>query len=198
MLSHKKVHTVRFVDPEELQETLNSFEKNLMAPAIVGQVYDGKILVHGFREEVLTSQDLAEAQSEAKFELQRFVVDLFSSKSGLASPAEAIARLDFLIDSLLSTGAPVKPSQEGTNDGSEVLVEREEISSFGDLFKYLRQSQNLSIEELAAKLSVSKQWITDVELGHTQPNHEFLPMIARHLKTNSRLLNTALSEYEEA
>src|SRR5437899_9191287 len=69
-----------------------------------------------------------------------------------------------------------------------------DLKRLGENIRYLRQGQNLSLADLAAKSGVSKTYISDLENGlGGRPNVQYLYKIATSLETTiDTLINLSL------
>lgn len=57
------------------------------------------------------------------------------------------------------------------------------MKTLGDRIRELREQNDLSLRELAAKLGVSASFISDIELGRRNPSDERIRQLARLLGT---------------
>lgn len=69
------------------------------------------------------------------------------------------------------------------------------MNKIGTNIKLLRESKNISQEELAEKLIVSRQTVSDYEKGKANPDIEMIKQIAESLQTDA---NKLIYGYEEA
>src|SRR4051812_23016022 len=64
------------------------------------------------------------------------------------------------------------------------------MKTLGERIRELREAHDLSVRELARKISVSAPFLSDVELGRRHPSDEVLKTIATVLQTSFDELKT--------
>ena len=63
------------------------------------------------------------------------------------------------------------------------------MKTLGDRIRELREENDLTLRELAAKINVSASFISDIELGRRNPSDERIRQLARLLGTTLEDLN---------
>ncbi len=67
----------------------------------------------------------------------------------------------------------------------KAITHREVLQKFGDSLQKVRKSQDISQEELAAKLSMHRTYVGMIERGERNPTIRTLYKIAKALKVKS-------------